>query len=46
MKLKIPHLTSRHWRKLRAGKSIQLIKVPKGKRIFWYADKEHYKFVK
>ncbi len=45
MKLKIPTLTEAHYRKLNAGKSVQLIKAPKGKRIFWYADRKHYKFV-
>lgn len=45
MKLKIPSVSKRNLRKLKSGKSAQLIKVPKGKRIFWYADGVHYKFI-
>jgi hypothetical protein len=45
MKKKIPTPTAAQYRKLRAGQSIQLIKAPKGKKIFWYKDQIHYKFI-
>lgn len=45
MKTKIPSTTPTQIRQLKKGKSVQLIKAPKGKKIFWYADGKHYKFV-
>jgi len=45
MKIKIPEITNRQERMLKKGKAVQLIKVPKGKRIFWYKDGKHYKLV-
>jgi hypothetical protein len=45
MKIKIPEITNYQERMLKKGKAVQLIKVPKGKRIFWYKDGKHYKLV-
>lgn len=45
LKRKIPPTTAHHLRQLKKGMAVRLIKAPKGKRIFWYKDGIHYKFV-
>lgn len=44
--MKLPTITRRHLKKLSTGKSIKLVRVPKGFSIKMFKDGIHYRFVK